>query len=127
MASGYGLTGGPSRCFPFWQEVLACYVVNTNADDNSGRQSAPPCWRTTTSACTTRKRSARRGPIDCQPSRTQANAGKLQAARVRQLQVAYRKAEAKASGGESAPTSGQIRNLGLLNKEEDTKKVLEKS
>lgn len=65
MASGYGLTGGayamrrtpippapltrpnstiltrshagPSRCFPFWQEVLACYVVNTTSDDDSGK------------------------------------------------------------------------------------------
>lgn len=51
MASGYGLGGGtqnghiascqlakqfdigPSRCFPFWQEVLACYVVNANSED----------------------------------------------------------------------------------------------
>ena len=56
MASGYGLSGGmrsahifilddslltslpgPSRCFPFWQEVLACYVVNTNEEDDSGK------------------------------------------------------------------------------------------
>ncbi|KAK0720401.1 hypothetical protein B0H67DRAFT_576009 [Lasiosphaeris hirsuta] len=36
MASGYGLHGGPGRCFPFWQEVLACYVVNSDAEDNSG-------------------------------------------------------------------------------------------
>jgi len=25
---------GPSRCFPFWQELLACYVVNSNSDDD---------------------------------------------------------------------------------------------
>lgn len=48
-----------------------------------------------------------------------------QAARVRALQVAYRRAEASA-GRESTPTSGQIRNLGLLDKEEDTNKVLGK-
>ncbi|BFZ63787.1 hypothetical protein YB2330_004919 [Saitoella coloradoensis] len=24
MASGYGMTGGRSRCFPFWQDYLAC-------------------------------------------------------------------------------------------------------
>ncbi|KAK8135885.1 NADH:ubiquinone oxidoreductase 11.5kD subunit [Apiospora sp. TS-2023a] len=105
MASGYGLTGGPSRCFPFWQEVLACYVVNTNADDNSGKTKCAPVLE---------------DYYECLHH-------KKEAARVRQLQVAYRKAEAKASGGESAPTSGQIRNLGLLNKEEDTKKVLGKS
>lgn len=57
MASGYGLNGGrhkpgyplieltstgPSRCFPFWQEVLACYVVNTNAEDDSGKKKCVP-------------------------------------------------------------------------------------
>merc|ERR1712098_150625 len=36
MASGYGLNGGPSRCYPFWQEVMACYVTNTTPYDNSG-------------------------------------------------------------------------------------------
>merc|ERR1711939_336169 len=30
MASGYGLTGGVSRCFPFWQEYMSCYVINQN-------------------------------------------------------------------------------------------------
>jgi NADH dehydrogenase (ubiquinone) Fe-S protein 5 len=36
------LTAGPSRCFPFWQEVLACYVVNTNSDDDSGKRKCVP-------------------------------------------------------------------------------------
>jgi NADH dehydrogenase (ubiquinone) Fe-S protein 5 len=39
------------------------------------------------------------------------------------LQAAYRKAEV-ANARENAPTAGQIRNLGLLNKEDDTKRVL---
>ncbi|KAL9010331.1 MAG: hypothetical protein Q9173_004724 [Seirophora scorigena] len=30
----------PSRCFPFWQELLACYVVNTNTDDVKGAKKA---------------------------------------------------------------------------------------
>lgn len=47
----------------------------------------------------------------------------LQAARVMALQAAYRKAEIN-QGRENPPTAGQIRNLGLLNKEDDTKKVL---
>ena len=59
MASGFGLTGGKlcpqfprivlhatqlgleltanlgvSRCFPFWQEYLACYVVNQTEDSD---------------------------------------------------------------------------------------------
>ncbi|KAK7425441.1 hypothetical protein QQZ08_008120 [Neonectria magnoliae] len=42
MASGYGMHGGPGRCFPFWQEVMACYVVNTTADDDSGKKKCSP-------------------------------------------------------------------------------------
>ena len=45
---------------------------------------------------------------------------------MRALQVAYRKAEASA-GQSDAPTAGQIRNLGLIDKDEDTKKVLDKA
>lgn len=33
---------GTSRCFPFWQEVLACYVVNTSAEDESGKKKCVP-------------------------------------------------------------------------------------
>ena len=33
---------GPSRCFPFWQELLACYVVNTSTDDVSGAKKCLP-------------------------------------------------------------------------------------
>lgn len=40
------------------------------------------------------------------------------------MQIAYRKAEA-AHPRENAPKAEQIRNLGLLGKEEDTKAVLE--
>lgn len=29
---------GVGRCFPFWQEVLGCYVVNTSAEDDSGKK-----------------------------------------------------------------------------------------
>ncbi|TGZ83981.1 hypothetical protein EX30DRAFT_338558 [Ascodesmis nigricans] len=36
MASGYGLHGGVSRCFPFWQDFLSCYVIHT-ADDKDER------------------------------------------------------------------------------------------
>ena len=35
-------TTGPSRCFPFWQNVLACYVVNTTAEDASGKNKCVP-------------------------------------------------------------------------------------
>lgn len=33
---------GPGRCFPFWQEVLACYVVNADANDASGAKKCNP-------------------------------------------------------------------------------------
>lgn len=33
---------GPSRCFPFWQELLACYVVNTTEEDVSGSKKCLP-------------------------------------------------------------------------------------
>jgi NADH dehydrogenase (ubiquinone) Fe-S protein 5 len=46
-----------------------------------------------------------------------------QVARVQRMQEAYRKAEA-AHPRETAPKPEQIRNLGLLGKEEDTKQVL---
>ncbi|QSL65459.1 hypothetical protein MERGE_002770 [Pneumocystis wakefieldiae] len=26
MASGYGYSGGQSRCYPFWQQFLGCYA-----------------------------------------------------------------------------------------------------
>ena len=35
-------TTGPGRCFPFWQEMLACYVVNTNSEDGSGKKKCAP-------------------------------------------------------------------------------------
>ncbi|KAI0200987.1 hypothetical protein F4808DRAFT_426146 [Astrocystis sublimbata] len=104
MASGYGLHGGPGRCFPFWQEVLACYVVNTSAEDDSGKKKCGPILE---------------DYYECLHH-------KKEAARVKYLQAAYRKAEA-ASPRDNAPSAGQIRNLGLLDKEEDTKKVLGES
>merc|ERR1712063_232292 len=72
MASGYGLAGGPSRCFPFWQEVLACYTTNTNAEDDSGKAKCAPVLE---------------DYYECLHH-------KKEAARTLALQAAYRKAEA---------------------------------
>jgi len=33
---------GPSRCFPFFQELMGCYVVNTSAEDVSGKNKCAP-------------------------------------------------------------------------------------
>ncbi|KAK1968250.1 NADH:ubiquinone oxidoreductase 11.5kD subunit [Colletotrichum eremochloae] len=100
MASGYGLHGGPSRCFPFWQELLGCYVVNTTGEDHSGKKK---CGL------------ALEDYYECLHH-------KKEAARTRALQAAYRKAEST-SARDNAPSAGQIRNLGLLGKEDDTKAV----
>ncbi|KAL8705600.1 MAG: hypothetical protein Q9201_001287 [Fulgogasparrea decipioides] len=101
MSSGYGLAGGPSRCFPFWQELLACYVVNTNTDDVTGAKKCVP---------------ALEDYYECLHHRKEK-------ARVIEMQRAYRRAEA-AHPRESAPRPGAIRNLGLLDRDEDTKEVL---
>jgi NADH dehydrogenase (ubiquinone) Fe-S protein 5 len=91
MASGYGLAGGPSRCFPFWQEVLACYTTNTNAEDDSGKAKCAPVLE---------------DYYECLHH-------KKEAARTLALQAAYRKAEANIKR-DDAPSAGEIRRLGVL-------------
>ncbi|RMY20492.1 hypothetical protein D0865_02878 [Hortaea werneckii] len=101
MASGYGLNGdslwiGPSRCFPFWQEVLACYVVNTNAEDDSGKFKCKPVLE---------------DYYECLHHRKEA-------AKITALQAAYRRKEAE-TPRDQAPSAGQIRSLGLLDRKEE--------
>ncbi|KAJ9620635.1 hypothetical protein H2203_007843 [Taxawa tesnikishii (nom. ined.)] len=100
MSSGYGLDGGPSRCFPYWQEMLACYVVNTSSDDLSGRKKCVPMLE---------------DYYECLHHRKEA-------ARVRALQAAYRKQQA-ATPREDAPNAGQIRGLGLLDASDEEKNI----
>ncbi|TVY80520.1 NADH dehydrogenase [ubiquinone] iron-sulfur protein 5-B [Lachnellula suecica] len=122
MSSGYGLSGGQSRCFPFWQEVLACYVVNTSADDDSGKKKCAPiledyyeCLHHKKEVGTDQERPPRAGYRPTLHNK------------VRALQTAYRKSEAAAlSTRDAAPPAGAIRNLGLLDKDEDTKAVIGK-
>ncbi|KAI4960865.1 hypothetical protein J4E86_002491 [Alternaria arbusti] len=102
MASGYGLAGGPSRCFPFWQEVLACYTTNTNAEDDSGKAKCAPVLE---------------DYYECLHHKKETKLPKLttqyQAARTLALQAAYRKAEANIKR-DDAPSAGEIRRLGVL-------------
>ncbi|KAG6299260.1 hypothetical protein E4U09_008300 [Claviceps aff. purpurea] len=103
MASGYGFHGGVGRCFPFWQEVLACYVVNASPDDPSGAKKCAPAAEDYYECLHHRKEFARA--------------------------VAIRTALSRAEGAtprDDAPSAKQVRNLGLLGKEEDTQKVLGK-
>ncbi|CRK45464.1 hypothetical protein BN1723_006630, partial [Verticillium longisporum] len=102
MASGFGAHGGPSRCFPFWQELLGCYVVNTTEEDGKGKAKCG---------------AALEDYYECLHH-------KKEAARTRALQAAYRKA-ATASERDSAPSAGHIRSLGTLGGEESTKSLTE--
>ncbi|KAI9902919.1 hypothetical protein N3K66_002271 [Trichothecium roseum] len=103
MASGYGMHGGVGRCFPFWQEVLACYVVNTSAEDDSGKKKCS---------------NALEDYYECLHH-------KKEHARAIAMQAAYNRQGI--ASRDDAPTAQQIRNLGLVGKEEETKKVLGQS
>ncbi|MCJ1313228.1 hypothetical protein MMC25_006905 [Agyrium rufum] len=100
MASGFGLDGGPSRCFPFWQELLACYVVNTTSDDVSGAKKCVP---------------AMEDFFECLHHKKEAE-------RVANMQKAYRQ-QIRTHPQREVPV-GALRNLGLLGKDEDSKLVL---
>ncbi|KAF1350944.1 hypothetical protein BDV97DRAFT_295108 [Delphinella strobiligena] len=100
MSSGYGLSGGPGRCFPFWQEMLACYVVNTNAEDQEGKKKCYPMLE---------------DYYECLHHRKEA-------ARVHALQAAYRK-QLAAYPRDDAPNAGEIRSLGLLKATDEEKNI----
>lgn len=144
MSSGYGLNGGasrvyvfftlvtnfqclllgPSRCFPFWQEVLACYVVNTTTEDDSGKKICKPVLEDYYECLHHRKEVSRQFPHAAQQRRNGwsemvANLclSHPQAAKIRALQTAYRKREAE-TPRDAAPTAGEIRSLGLLERKD---------
>ncbi|EED20031.1 conserved hypothetical protein [Talaromyces stipitatus ATCC 10500] len=100
MASGFGLNGGPSRCFAFWQELLGCYVVNAS----EGVDGKKKC-------------------IYALEDYSECLHHSKEIVRAKRLQAAYRKAEATFPR-ENAPKAEDIRNLGLLGKESESAKVL---
>lgn len=105
-------TPGPSRCFPFWQEVLACYVVNTNSEDDSGKKKCAPVLEDYYECA----HQHLHHPQDSQlTTNTRCLHHKKEAAKILALQHAYRKREAETSR-DNAPSAGQIRSLGLLDK-----------
>jgi len=91
MSSGYGSRGGPTRCFVFWQEVLACYVANTAGDDSKGVSKCAP---------------ALEDYLECINH-------KKEAIRVEQLQKAYRKQQ-RENPDPNRKTAEEIRTLGLI-------------
>jgi NADH dehydrogenase (ubiquinone) Fe-S protein 5 len=125
MADNFAFTG-PSRCFPFWQEVLACYVVNTSTEDDSGKRKCTPVLEDYYECLHHKKEVSRTRDSRLNPNHSSTPVlTSLQATRVRALQRAYRNAEA-ANPRDDAPKAGAIRNLGLLGQEKDTKDVLNK-
>ncbi|KAL2001720.1 hypothetical protein VTN02DRAFT_1360 [Thermoascus thermophilus] len=100
MASGYGLNGGPSRCFAFWQELLGCYVVNAG-EGEAGKKKCLP---------------ALDDYYECLHH-------KKEILRTKKMQAAYRRAEAT-HPRENAPKAEEIRSLGLLKKKDETASVL---
>ncbi|RMZ90642.1 hypothetical protein DV736_g2139, partial [Chaetothyriales sp. CBS 134916] len=104
MASGYGIGGGVSRCFPFWQEYLSCYVINQH--DPEARKKG---------VCLPRLEDY----YECLHH-------KKEYARVLAIQDSLRKAEA-GHPRENAPKADQIRSLGLIGKEDISKEVLAQS
>ncbi|GAM39195.1 hypothetical protein TCE0_034r10536 [Talaromyces pinophilus] len=100
MASGFGLNGGPSRCFAFWQELLGCYVVN----GSEGVEGKKKC-------------------LFALEDYNECLHHSKEIVRAKRLQAAYRKAEATFPR-ENAPKAEDIRGLGLLGKESQSAKVL---
>ncbi|KAL2826081.1 hypothetical protein BDW59DRAFT_145474 [Aspergillus cavernicola] len=98
MASGFGLNGGPNRCYSFWQETLGCYVVNAG----DGVEGKMKC------------KGALEDYYECLHHRKEAM-------RAMKMQAAYRKAEA-AHPRELAAAPEQVRSLGLIKR---TDKVAE--
>ncbi|KAF5857878.1 hypothetical protein ETB97_005185 [Aspergillus alliaceus] len=123
MASGFGLNGGPSRCYNFWQEVLGCYVVNAG-DGETGKKKCLPALEDYHECLHHKKESIVLVPLYlvwlC------FDIMDIKALRTMRMQAAYRKAEA-AHPRENAPKAEQIRSLGLLGKEEEASALLTKA
>lgn len=99
---------GPSRCYPFWQEVMACYVTNTSPYDNTGAKQCVLPLEDYLECLHHRKEV--RSP---QETRRWSAKGPLQKLRVARLQEAYHKKELS-SPAEGMKTAKEIRSLGLL-------------
>ncbi|KAF9765912.1 hypothetical protein IL306_001734 [Fusarium sp. DS 682] len=127
MASGYGMNGGVGRCFPFWQEVMGCYVVNTSAADDSGKKKCGLVLEDYYECLHHKKEVGLnmniRRHFGIVGSGIDSNS---QHARALAMQAAYARTES-ATARDDAPSVKQIRSLGLIDKEEDTKKVLGQS
>ncbi|KAI5780347.1 hypothetical protein DFH27DRAFT_341077 [Peziza echinospora] len=104
MASGYGLNGGVSRCFPFWQDLLSCYVVNTAGGDSNEKWKCIP---------------QRDDYLECLHHRKEIDKTKAINAAYRRYEIAhagFSKAETGGAAG-AKTTVGGVKGLGLLAKD----------
>ncbi|OJD32064.1 nadh:ubiquinone oxidoreductase subunit [Diplodia corticola] len=90
-APSFSITG-PSRCFPFWQEVLACYVTNSSAENKDGKSK---CLATLDDY------------YECLHH-------KKEHAKTFAMQAALRRAEAQGIGREGERKPEDVKTLGLL-------------
>ena len=42
LLTASSLLAGPSRCYPFWQELLGCYVINAGEGDAGKKKCVAP-------------------------------------------------------------------------------------
>jgi NADH dehydrogenase (ubiquinone) Fe-S protein 5 len=101
--------------------VLACYVVNTSAEnDGAGKKKCAIALEDYYECLHHKKEVSPSAGAVYNPE-----AKGVQHARAVAMQAAYNRRGA--TSGDDSPSVSQIRNLGLLGKEEDTKKVIGES
>jgi NADH dehydrogenase (ubiquinone) Fe-S protein 5 len=101
---------GSTPCFVFWQEVMACYVLNTSGDTNKGAEKCVPAFEDY-HECLHHKKEVR-SPLN------HSQVGVLigwytQAERIGKLTQAYRKWESEHPEMKKK-TAGEIRRLGVI-------------
>jgi NADH dehydrogenase (ubiquinone) Fe-S protein 5 len=92
--------------------MLACYVVNTNSEDGSGKKKCAPMLEDYYE-CLHHRKEVSNTPRSTNFKDAFLTRHSKQAARVHALQSAYRKHIA-ANPRDDAPSAGQIRSLGLI-------------
>jgi NADH dehydrogenase (ubiquinone) Fe-S protein 5 len=110
--------------------VLACYVVNTSTEDDSGKKKCSPVLEDYYECLHHRKEVRYTQPVarferarECENRETKqrilySQMFHAQAAKITALQAAYRRKEAE-TPRDNVPSADQIRTLGLLNRTDE--------